>query len=213
VIAGGGRSFALDAAQAMRGCSLIEKGTCMGKIGVHEFVSLDGVFEDPQWTAPSGFVDPMGSTIEALTAASQAILLGRTTFEMFASAWSDRSAEDDPGAPFFNDTPKHVVSSTLTSAEGWQNSALLGGYDANTVRALKDQVDGGIYVSGSGTLVRGLLADGLVDELHLFVYPIVLGAGKRLFPDGSPRAPLTLLTQEAFENGVLHLAYAPAATG
>src|SRR3954470_17243259 len=147
----------------------------MGTIGVHEFVSLDGVFEDPQWTAPYGFTDGMGAAIGELTGASSAILLGRTTFEMFAPAWSGRTAEDDPGAPFFNDTAKYVASSTLESAEDWQNSTILGRYDADLIRELKDQTDGGIFVSGSGTLVRALLADGLVDELHLFVYPLVLG--------------------------------------
>jgi dihydrofolate reductase len=182
----------------------------MGKIGVHEFLSLDGVFENPSWTAPYGFTEGMGRAIGALTAASTAILLGRTTYEMFAPAWSGRTVDEDPGAPFFNDTPKYVVSSTLRSAEGWQNSTVLGSYDANTVRQLKDEVDGGIYISGSGTLVRALLADGLVDELHLLVYPIILGTGAQLFGDGSPRTPLALAAHETFENGVLHLTYTPA---
>src|SRR3954470_20962956 len=183
----------------------------MGKIGVHEFVSLDGVFETPSWTAPYGFTEGMGQRIAALTAASSAILLGRTTFQMFAPAWSTRTEEEDPGAPFFNDTPKYVVSSTLRSADEWQNSTVLGAYDPQAIRRLKDGVDGAIYVSGSGRLVRGLLADGLVDELHLLVYPIVLGEGQRLFPDGTQRAPLALVAQETFENGVVHLTYGPAA--
>jgi dihydrofolate reductase len=192
---------------------LATKGrTVMGKIGVHEFVSLDGVFESPSWTAPYGFTEGMGRAIGALTAASSAILLGRTTFQMFAPAWSTRTEEEDPGAPFFNNTPKYVVSSTLRSAEEWQNSTVLGAYDPQAVRRLKDEVDGTIYVSGSGRLVRGLLADGLVDELHLLVYPIVLGEGRRLFPDGTQRAPLALIAQETFENGVVHLTYGPADT-
>jgi dihydrofolate reductase len=87
----------------------------MGKIAVHEFVSLDGVFENPSWTFDYGFTDGMSRAIGALTDASSAILLGRTTYQAFAPAWSDRTAEDDPGAPFFNDTPKYVVSSTLGS--------------------------------------------------------------------------------------------------
>jgi dihydrofolate reductase len=182
----------------------------MGKIGVHEFVSLDGVFENPSWTAPYGFTEGMGRAIGDLTAASSAILLGRTTYEMFAPAWSGRTADEDPGAPFFNDTPKYVVSSTLRSADGWQNSSVLGGYDPVAIRELKDEVDGGIYISGSGTLVRALLADGLVDELHLLMYPIVLGTGARLFPEGTLRTPLVLAAQETFENGVIHLTYAPA---
>jgi dihydrofolate reductase len=182
----------------------------VGMIKVHEFVSLDGVFEDPRWTAEFGFPEGMGQAIASLTASSTAILLGRRTFEMFAPAWSTRSPEDDPGVPFFNDTRKYVVSSSLGSADAWQNSSILGGYDAQAIAELKRE-DGDVYISGSGTLVRALLADGLVDELHLLVYPIVLGAGARLFPDGAPRTPLTLAASEAFENGVLHLTYGPAA--
>src|SRR3954469_18766973 len=121
----------------------------MGTIGVHEFVSLDGVFEDPQWTAPYGFTDGMGAAIGELTGASSAILLGRTTFEMFAPAWSGRTAEDDPGAPFFNDTPKYVVSARPVDTGAWQNSTALGAYDATALRRLKDE-HSGIYVSGSG---------------------------------------------------------------
>jgi dihydrofolate reductase len=185
----------------------------MGKIGVHEFVSLDGVFETPSWTAPYGFTEGMGQAIGALTAASSAILLGRTTFQMFAPAWSTRTEEEDPGAPFFNNSPKYVVSSTLRSADEWQNSTVLGAYDPQAIRRLKDEVNGTIYVSGSGRLVRGLLADGLVDELHLLVYPIVLGEGQRLFPDGTQRTPLALVAQETFENGVVHLTYGPADAG
>ena len=179
----------------------------MGAIKVHEFVSLDGVFENPSWTADYGFTDEMGAAIGRLTDSSAAILLGRATFEMFAPDWSGRTAEDDPGAPFFNDTPKHVVSSTLRSADAWRNSTVLGAYDPEHVRQLKEKVDGDIYISGSGALVRALLADGLVDELHLLVYPLVLGAGRKLFPDGTPRIPLTLAQQQRFDNGVLHLTY------
>jgi dihydrofolate reductase len=182
----------------------------VGKIRVHEFVSLDGVYDDPRWTGEFPFVEAMGRAIYDVTGASSAILLGRTTFEMFAPAWSGRTAEEDPGAPFFNDNPKYVVSSTRTTTGEWQNSTVLGPYDPQAIRKLKDEHDG-IYVSGSGTLVRALLADGLVDELHLFVYPIVLGSGAKLFPDGAPRTRLSLAGDEAFDNGVLHLTYAPAA--
>ncbi|MGI8306299.1 dihydrofolate reductase family protein [Saccharopolyspora hattusasensis] len=181
----------------------------MGKIRVQEFVSLDGVFENPSWTAEYGFTDEMGESIGHLTESSSAILLGRTTYEMFAPAWSGRTAEDDPGAPFFNNSPKHVVSSTLTSADEWQNSTVLGAYAPQAIRKLKEETDG-IYISGSGTLVRALLADGLIDELHLLVYPVVLGSGAKLFPEGTQRIPLALAAQEAFRNGVVHLTYGPA---
>src|SRR5688572_27686836 len=142
----------------------------MGTIGVHEFIALDGVYEDPSWTFEYGFDEEMGKKIGDMTDRSEAILLGRTTFEMFAPAWSTRTVEDDPGAPFFNDTTKYVVSSTLTDAESvWRNSTVVGSYDADRLRTLKDEAEEDLYVSGSATLVRALLADGLVDELHLFV--------------------------------------------
>ena len=185
----------------------------MGTIAAHEFISLDGVFENPSWTAPFGFDPAMGEDIGRITGESNVILLGRNTFEMFAPAWSTRSAEDDPGAPFFNDTPKSVVTSTLDDAaveSTWGNSTSLGGYDADRIRDLKDSVDGGIYISGSGTLVRGLIADGLIDSLHLFVFPVVLGSGLKLFPEGTAEAKLKLIESAAYDNGVLHLHYGPA---
>jgi dihydrofolate reductase len=182
----------------------------VSKILVHEFISLDGVFEDPSWTFDFGFDPKMGETLAAVTGGSKAILLGRRTYEMFYPVWSKRTAEEDPGAPFFNESPKYVVSSTLESAE-WNNTTILGAYDADALRSLKDEVDGDIYMSGSGTLVRALLADGLVDDLHLFVYPVVLGAGQRLFPDGGDRAKLKLAATNSYENGVVHLNYQPAA--
>lgn len=184
----------------------------MGAIRVHEFTTLDGVVDVPMWTLDYGFPDDLAASIGELTAASSGILLGRTTFEMFAPAWSTRTAEDDPGAPFFNDTRKYVVSSTLQDGEAvWRNSAVLGAYDADRIRRLKDEVDGGLYVSGSATLVRALLADGLVDELHLYVYPLALGAGTRLFREGDPRTPLSLASCRQLSNEVAHLVYTPPA--
>jgi dihydrofolate reductase len=180
----------------------------MGTIRVHEFMSLDGVVEDPRWTFEFGFDPKMGEDLAAVTGASEAILLGRRTYEMFEPAWSTRTVEEDPGAPFFNDTPKHVVSSTLT-APGWRNSSVLGPYRPEAVRGLKDRVAGGIYISGSVTLVRALLADGLADELHLMVYPIALGQGLRLFAEGE-RTKLSLAGCERYDNGVVHLTYTPA---
>ena len=103
---------------------------------------------------------------------------------MFEPAWSTRTVDDDPGAPFFNDTRKYVVSSTLETAT-WNNSTILGPYDPEAIRRLKDETNG-IYMSGSGTLVRALIADGLIDELHLFVFPLTRGTGPRLFEDGAP---------------------------
>src|SRR5437763_4818660 len=171
-------------------------------------MSLDGVIDAPTWTFDYGFDPQMAEAIGAVTERSRGILLGRTTYEMFEPAWSTRTVEDDPGAPFFNDTTKYVVSSTLTTTT-WRNSELLGAYDADAIRSLKDEV-GDLYVSGSGTLVRAMLADGLVDELHLFVFPIALGTGKRLFPEGSGTTKLKLFASESYDSGVTHLAYGPA---
>jgi dihydrofolate reductase len=181
----------------------------MGNIAVHEFISLDGVIEDPRWTAEYPFDPKMGEAIGAIVTTSNGILLGRRTYEMFAPAWSARTAEDDPGAPFFNETRKYVVSSTLQSGD-WNNSEIVGPYSAEAIRALKERVDGNLYVSGSATLVRAMLADGLVDALHLFVFPVALGAGLRLFEEGGAPTKLKLAGDESYDSGVVHLTYGPA---
>jgi dihydrofolate reductase len=182
----------------------------MGAIHVHEFITVDGVVDAPSWTFEYGFDPKMGEAIGAVTAQSTGILLGRNTFEMFEPAWSTRTVEDDPGAPFFNDTTKHVVSGTLTDPT-WRNSEVVGAYDADAIRRLKDEVDGDLYVSGSIMLVRAMIADGLVDGLHLFMYPLTLGGGLRLFPDGDAPAKLALAGTEAYDNGVVYLNYRPVA--
>ncbi|HEX4833413.1 MAG TPA: dihydrofolate reductase family protein [Streptosporangiaceae bacterium] len=182
----------------------------MGAIKVHEFIAMDGVFEDPSWTFEFGFDPRMGEAIGAITGSCRALLLGRRTFEMFAPAWSERKPEDDPGAPFFNDSPKYVVSASPATVE-WKNSAVIGPYRADAIRDLKDRVDGDLYVSGSGTLVRAMLADGLVDELHLFTYPVARGAGQHLLAAGGPATTFALAGSDTYDNGVVHLAYAPRA--
>ena len=175
-------------------------------IHVHEFMSLDGVIDEPTWTFDYGFDPQMGEAIGAVTERSTGILLGRVTYEMFEPAWSTRTVEEDPGAPFFNDTTKYVVSGTVTEAT-WRNSEIVGPYDPEAIRRLKDEGD--LYVSGSRTLVRAMLDDGLVDELHLFVYPLTLGSGTRLFADGDPPRKLSLARSDTYENGVVYLAYRP----
>jgi dihydrofolate reductase len=180
----------------------------MGAILVHEFMTLDGVIDAPTWTFDYGFDPKMGEALAAVTGRCRAILLGRTTFEMFAQAWPTRTVEDDPGAPFFNDTRKYVVSGSLTDPDAtWRNSTALGPYDPGAIGKLKDEVDGDIYVSGSGTLVRAMLADGLVDELHLCVYPVTRAEGPRLFAPDAPPRTLSLAACEAYDNGVVYLAY------
>lgn len=178
----------------------------MGAIHVHEFMSLDGVIDAPTWTFEYGFHPKMGEALGALTGRCRGILLGRVTYEMFEPAWSTRTEAEDEGAPFFNDTTKYVVSSKLTKPT-WRNSKSIGAYDANTIRGLKAKVDGDIYVSGSGTLVRAMLADGLVDELHLCVYPLTRGAGPRLFTGSAAPSKFSLAACESYDNGVLYLRY------
>lgn len=182
----------------------------MGAIHVHEFTSLDGVIDAPTWTFDYGFDPKMGEALGAVTDRCGGILLGRTTYEMFEPAWSTRTVEDDPGAPFFNDTTKYVVSGTLTDPT-WNNSTVIGPYDPDAIRSLKDDVDGDLYTSGSVTLVQAMLADGLVDELHLCVYPLTRGSGPRLFPEDAAPGKLTLAKCESYDNGVLYLNYRPQA--
>ena len=183
----------------------------MGRIVVHEFMTLDGVNEDPRWTFDFDFDPKMGTAIGALMGGCEAILLGRKTYTMFEPAWSPRTAAEDPGAPFMNESPKYVVSRTLKDAT-WKNSTVIDGYSANAIRDVKDHHAKDIYVSGSGTLVRAMLADKLVDEVNLFVFPLVLGAKDgRLFGDDGLRARFELASSESYANGVLHLAYKVAA--
>jgi dihydrofolate reductase len=182
----------------------------MGEIHVHEFMTADGIVDAPTWTFDYGFDPQMGEAIGAATARSSGILLGRTTYEMFEPAWSTRTAEDDPGAPFFNETAKYVVSGTLTDPT-WNNSTVIGPYDPAAIRRLKDETEGDLYVSGSITLVRAMLADGLVDELHLFVYPLTRGAGPRLFTEDAAPHTFALARSATYPNGVVYLAYRPEA--
>jgi dihydrofolate reductase len=182
----------------------------VGEIHVHEFMSLDGVIDAPTWTFEYGFDPQMGEAIGAVTERSEGILLGRVTYQMFEPAWSARTVEDDPGAPFFNDTTKYVVSGTLTEGT-WRNSEIVGGYDPDAIRRLKEGLDGDLYVSGSVTLVRAMLADGLIDGLHLFVYPLTRGAGPRLFPEDAEPGKFSFGTSESYPNGVVYLNYRPEA--
>ena len=178
----------------------------MGAVLVHEFMSLDGVIDAPTWTADYGFDPKMGSALAGVMGRCRGILLGRTTFEMFAQSWPMRTAEEDPGAPFFNDSTKYVVSSKLSDPE-WRNSTVIGPYHPDAIRKVKADVDGDLYVSGSGTLVRAMLADGLVDELHLIVYPLTRGPGPRLFPEDAGPAKFSLVASDSYDNGVLYLNY------
>jgi dihydrofolate reductase len=145
----------------------------------------------------------MGNAVGSLMAGNDAMLLGRRTYDEFAGYWPNADATD-PMTKQMNDTPKYVVSNTLTRAD-WANSTVLGGEDVyDQLRALKAERNLG--TTGSATLVRSLLEQGLVDELHLLVHPVVLGAGQRVF-DGSAKVPLKLISSTTFSTGVLHLVY------
>ena len=166
-------------------------------------------FERGGWARGAGD-DETRALITATYQRADAFLFGRRTYELFAGSWGTvPEMRTHPVGAALNKAPKYVVSTTLRDPE-WNNSTVLGPYRADTVRDLKDTVDGDIYVSGSGTLVRAMLADGLVDELHLFVYPVARGEGERLLADGGPATKFTLAGSEAYSNGVVHLDYAPA---
>jgi dihydrofolate reductase len=174
----------------------------MRKIVSGLFISLDGVVEAPdQWHFPY-FNEEMGNAVQSMMDGGDAMLLGRRTYEEFAAYWPTST---DDYAEHMNGTPKYVVSTTLESAD-WQNSTLVGGDVFKELARLKEQPGGNLNTTGSGTLVRSLLREGLLDELHLLVHPIVVGAGKRLFDDG-PQVPLRLTGSQTFSTGVLHLTY------
>jgi dihydrofolate reductase len=186
----------------------------MGRIVVTEFVSLDGVMEDPGgsenfkyggWSFEIERGDEGNQFKLEETMSSDALLLGRVTYEGFASSWPEREGEF---ADKFNSMPKYVVSSTLESPE-WQNSTVLKGDLAEEVAKLKAQHDRDIVVHGSAQLVQALLERDLVDELRLMVYPVVLGAGKRVFGETSDKKPLRLVSSKLVGDGVTILVYAP----
>jgi dihydrofolate reductase len=186
----------------------------MGKIVVTEFVSLDGVMEDPGgaesfkhggWTFEinRGDEGDKFKLDEALSA--EALLLGRVTYEGFAEAWPSREGEF---ADKFNTMPKYVVSSTLEDPE-WNNSTVLKGEVAEEVAKLKQAHDGDVVVHGSAQLVQALVEHDLVDELRLMVFPVVLGSGKRLFGDTSDKKRLRLVDSKTVGDGVAILTYQP----
>ena len=175
------------------------------------FIALDGVVEAPdQWHFPY-FNDEMGAAVGGQLGAADTILLGRQTYDSFAGAWPDRGADGGEDADFakkLGDTRKIVVSRQELEFT-WRNSELRRGDLVAAVTALKSEPGGDIGMSGSVSVVRQLLAAGLLDELHLLVHPIVVGKGMRLFDDGE-QIPLKLLSSQTFETGVLYLVYGPA---
>ena len=187
----------------------------MGQIVVTEFISLDGVIEDPGgaedfkyggWSFEFNRGDEGDAFKLDETMRSAALLLGRKTYEGFAAAWPSRSGEF---AERFNTMPKYVVSSTLTEPE-WTNTTVLDGDVRDAVAKLRDEIDGEIVVHGSGRLVQTLLEHDLVDELRLMVFPVVLGAGQRLFGETSEKQPLRLASTQTVGDGVVILIYTRA---
>lgn len=180
----------------------------MGKLVSNFFISLDGVVESPEkWHMPY-LDDQMGAAIGKGVEANKAFLMGRRLYEEWSAHWSTKTEDDHPFAAFINNHPKYVVSNSLKSAT-WQHTTVVSGDVPGRLRALKDEIDGELVVTGSATLVRTLLGHGLVDELRLLVHPIAVGHGARLFDDSSTH-PLKLVGHEVFDSGVLNLTYAPA---
>ena len=185
----------------------------MRKITAGLFISLDGVVEAPdQWHFPY-FNEEMGAAVDASLGAADTVLFGRKTYDSFAGAWPEReeAGEEDAGlAKKLGDARKIVVSNQQLELT-WRNSEQLEGDLVEAVTALKNEPgDANIAMSGSISIVRQLLAAGLLDELHLLVHPIAVRKGMRLFDEGESRIPLELISSETFETGVLNLVYKPA---
>ena len=183
------------------------KEAAVGRIVSTFFISLDGVVESPdKWHFPY-FDDDMGASVDADNQRTTAYLMGRVLYEEWAGHWPQVNDPDDAYARMINTVPKSVVSTTLTNPT-WNNTSVISGDVAAGVRDLKAETDGTIGMFGSATTVRWLLAEGLLDELHLLVHPIAVGSGQRLF-DGTPTHPLNLVQHEVLKSGVLDLRYAP----
>jgi dihydrofolate reductase len=184
----------------------------MRKITAGLFISLDGVVEAPdQWHFPY-FNDEMGAAVDASLGRVDTMLFGRKTYDSFAGAWPEREeagGEDAHFAKVLGDARKLVVSNQQLEFT-WRNSEQLQGDLVEAVTALKNESGGTIGMSGSVSVVRQLLAAGLLDELHLLVHPIAVRKGMRLFDEGEDPIPMRLMSSETFETGVLNLVYAPA---
>ncbi|MFI8448693.1 dihydrofolate reductase family protein [Streptomyces erythrochromogenes] len=187
----------------------------MRKIKAQLFISLDGVVEAPdQWHFPY-FNEEMGAAVDATLGRADTLLLGRRTYDSFAGAWPEREAaggEDAPFAAVLGDARKIVVSNSPLDFT-WRNCEQLGGDLAAGVAALKEEpgTDAPVWISGSVSVVRQLVAAGLLDELNLLLHPIAVRGGMRLFEQDAPPVPLELVSAETFRTGVLNLFYAVAA--
>ncbi len=181
----------------------------MRKVIAVEFVSLDGVMGSPEEWAFSYSNDEMEEANASGMAASDALLLGRVTYEELAAYWPDQSG-GTPIVDYINSVPKFVVSATLEEPLEWNNSTLMKGNFAEEIAVLKRQPGKDVTTIGSGTLVHSLLQDGLLDELRLMVHPVIQGSGKRLFEEGVDPRGLELVDSKTFGTGVVSLTYRPA---
>lgn len=182
----------------------------MRKLVATEFVSLDGVMEAPETWSGSFFDEGVGKFKNDEVFATDALLLGRVTYEAFAAAWPGRDDEDG-FADRFNSIPKHVATTTLNDLE-WNNSKRIEGDLFEGVAALKEESGQDIVIHGSAQLVNSLMEQGLIDEYRLMMFPIVVGKGKRLFEHGKT-AEMKLVDTKTFDSGVAVLTYAPASAG
>jgi dihydrofolate reductase len=176
----------------------------MRKVVVTEFMSLDGVMEEPRW-AFKYWNDEIANFKGEESSASDALLLGRVTYQGFAAAWPESKAE---GADYFNSVRKYVVSKTLEEPLEWNNSTLIKDNVVEEITKLKQQDGKDIAVHGSATLVQTLVQHDLVDRYRLLIYPLVVGKGKRLFKERTT-ATLKLLESQSFSSGVVALVYEP----
>lgn len=181
----------------------------MRKLYVGLFVSLDGVVEAPNEFVFPYFDEHVGAEVGAGMATTDTVLLGRVLYEQWSAYWPGKTTADDPYAGFINPVRKIVLSTTLTEAT-WANTELVHGDLTGLVARLKAEEGGTIAVNGSITLARSLIDAGLVDELRLLVFPVIVGKGRRLL-DGLAHTPLRLVESKQLPTGVLSLTYAPAA--
>ena len=181
----------------------------MRKVVAVELVSIDGVMGSPDGWAFSYSNEEIEETNASGMAASDALLLGRVTYEEFAAFWPNQPG-GTPMVDYINGVRKVVVSGTLRGPLGWNNSTLIGENFAQGISELKGQPGKDITVIGSGVLVRWLLREGLLDELRLMVHPLILGGGKRLFESGEGGRGLELVDSKTFGTGVVSLAYRPS---
>ncbi|WP_152397819.1 dihydrofolate reductase family protein [Paenibacillus cellulositrophicus] len=177
----------------------------MRKVVVSEFVSLDGVIENPAWTFQFGSDEQQKFKYEELKS-SDTLLLGRVTYDGFAAAWPNMIEQTGEYGEWMNGYPKYVVTTTLDKAE-WNNSTVIKGDFAEEIRKLKQQPGKDILVFGSGALIQTLAQLDLIDEYRLMVFPIVLGSGQRLFDKGFDNKVLKLVDTQTFGSGVAVLTY------